>query len=382
MHRGEDPDHEAALRSGGARGRPAPARDRLGRAGPVRRRSSRRSSRPSPAPTHAVATSSCTTALHIAVAALGLKPGDEVIVPGFTWVSTANVVEYMGATPVFCDIDLADVQHRPGRARSGDHTADGRDACPVHLFGLCADMEPILEHRAAARDLWVVEDARLRARRLVPTDVTPGRSATWAASASIPRKSITTGEGGMITTGERAISPSLARSLRDHGASRSDHARHTRARLVPALGVPHLGYNFRMTDIQGALGCCADGSRRGDPRRPTRAALALYDEQLWTMLGGSQTPAIPDGYVHGYQAYVCLFRPGGADDRATSHALHEQRNELMMRLEERGIATRQGTHSRGADGLLRGEVRVSARGLPERSLGRPASHWPCPSTPR
>ena len=67
---------------------------------------------------HAVATTSCTTALHLAVAALGLKPGDEVIVPAFTWVSTANVVEYMGATPVFCDVDLDDVQHRRPRARA------------------------------------------------------------------------------------------------------------------------------------------------------------------------------------------------------------------------------------------------------------------------
>ena len=106
---------------------------------------------------HAVATSSCTTALHLAVAALGLRPGDEVIVPAFTWVSTPNVVEYMGARPIFCDVDLAtfniDVDQVADRI-----TERTVGIIAVHLFGLCADLDPLL---AIARDrgLWVVEDA-------------------------------------------------------------------------------------------------------------------------------------------------------------------------------------------------------------------------------
>src|SRR6266550_2450539 len=103
-----------------------------------------------------VATSSCTTALHIAVAALGLKPGDEVIVPAFTWVSTANVVEYMGARPIFCDIDLRTFNIDPTAIEPliGERTVG---IIPVHLFGLCAEMDQILEI-ARKHDLWILED--------------------------------------------------------------------------------------------------------------------------------------------------------------------------------------------------------------------------------
>ena len=91
-----------------------------------------------------IATSSCTTALHIAVAALGLQPGDEVIVPAFTWISTANVVEYMGAKPVFCDIDLSTFNIDPKQIE-GSITPRTVGIIPVHLFGLCAEMQPIQE---------------------------------------------------------------------------------------------------------------------------------------------------------------------------------------------------------------------------------------------
>src|SRR5689334_3023517 len=104
-----------------------------------------------------IATSNCTTALHISVAALGLKPGDEVIVPSFTWVSTANVVEYMGATPIFCDVDLATFNIDPTAVEAAitDRTVG---IIPVHLFGLCADM-PNIGQIARRHGLWVIEDA-------------------------------------------------------------------------------------------------------------------------------------------------------------------------------------------------------------------------------
>jgi perosamine synthetase len=106
---------------------------------------------------HAIATSSCTTALHIAVAALDLKPGDEVVVPAFTWISTANAVEYMGAKPVFCDVDLETFNVDVGSlaAAVGERTVG---LVPVHLFGLCADMGAVMEV-ARRRGAWVVEDA-------------------------------------------------------------------------------------------------------------------------------------------------------------------------------------------------------------------------------
>jgi len=150
----------------------------------------------------AVASSSCTAALHIAVAALGLKPGDEVIVPAFTWVSTPNVVEYMGATPVFGDVDLGtfNIDARQVEALITPRTVG---IIPVHLFGLCADLDPILA-LARTHRLWVVEDAacalgaRYRGRHA-------GTFGEMGCFSFHPRKSITTGEGGMITTSREEL---------------------------------------------------------------------------------------------------------------------------------------------------------------------------------
>jgi len=145
----------------------------------------------------AIATSSCTTALHVAVAALDLKPGDEVIVPAFTWVSTPNVVEYMGAKPIFCDIDLSTFNIDPSQIESliSPRTVG---MIPVHLFGLCADME-LIQEIAEKHSMWVVEDAACalgawyRGRHA-------GTFGEMGCFSFHPRKSITTGEGGMITT--------------------------------------------------------------------------------------------------------------------------------------------------------------------------------------
>ncbi len=287
---------------------------------------------------HSVAASSCTTALHIAVAALGLKPGDEVIVPAFTWVATANVVEYMGARPVFCDVDLAtyNIDVRQIESLVTPRTVG---VIPVHLFGLCADMGAVLDV-ARARGLWVVEDAACAFGAWYG-----GRHAGTLGDAGCfsfhPRKSITTGEGGMVTTGSESLD-ALSRSLRDHGASRSDLARHTGESAFLLSEYPHLGYNYRMTDIQGALGC-AQMDRADWILGERRRRAALYDEML-AGLGWLRTQAVPEGYVHGYQAYVCLFRP--EEPTAASVArLSERRNRLMSALERRGIATRQGTHA-------------------------------------
>jgi dTDP-4-amino-4,6-dideoxygalactose transaminase len=287
---------------------------------------------------HAVAASSCTTALHMAVAALGLRPGDEVIVPAFTWISTANVVEYMGATPVFCDITL-DTFNLDVKQLDSLVTPRTVGIIPVHLFGLCADMGPILD-LASRRGLWVVEDAacgfgaRIRGRHA-------GSFGAIGCFSFHPRKSITTGEGGMAAT-EREDLAHLLRSLRDHGASHTDYARHGRRDgfLLPEFNL--LGFNYRMTDLQGALGCAQ--MRRAEQVVAGRAKRAAqYGERLRD-LEGLALPSAPDGFTHGYQAYVCLYRP---DPPTLSNVakLHGERNALMTRLAAKGIATRQGTHA-------------------------------------
>ena len=287
---------------------------------------------------HAAATTSCTTALHLAVAILGLKPGDEVIVPAFTWVSTANVVEYMGATPRFCDIDLAtfNLDVTQLEALIGERTVG---IIPVHLFGLCAEMGPIMD-LAERHGLWVVEDAAcaLGARQ---DERHAGTFGDLGAFSLHPRKSITTGEGGMLTT-RRPDWDEEARSLRDHGCDMSDLHRHEEPKAFLLSDFHRLGFNYRMTDLQGALGCVQ--MKKVDwvlDERRRRAA--LYDEALrgddWLA-----TPVVPERNTHGYQAYVCLFRPE-EPSLDNLDGLYERRNAVMTQMERRGIATRQGTHA-------------------------------------
>jgi perosamine synthetase len=286
----------------------------------------------------AVATSSCTTALHIAVAMLGLQPGDEVIVPAFTWVSTANVVEYMGAIPVFCDIDLRtfniDLQHLAALI-----TPRTVGIIPVHLFGLCADMQAILDI-ARQHHLWVVEDAACALGAWYHGSHA-GTLGDVGCFSFHPRKSVTTGEGGMITTARDDLGR-LARALRDHGASRSDLTRHEGKAAFLLAEYNHLGFNYRMTDIQAALGCVQMDRAKWILAERARRAL-LYDDML-RAVEWLETPLVPEGYIHGYQAYVCLFCPA-EPTMDNVEQLHQRRNKLMMRLEAKGIATRQGTHA-------------------------------------
>ena len=284
------------------------------------------------------ATSSCTTALHIAVAALDLKPGDEVIVPAFTWVATANVVEYMGARPVFCDIDLSTFNVDVTQIESLV-TSKTVGIMPVHLFGLSADMDPVMA-LAKRRKLWVVEDAACgfatwyRGRHV-------GTFGDAGCFSFHPRKSITTGEGGMVTTA-RADIDALSRSLRDHGAGRSDLDRHEGKAGYLLSDYARLGYNYRMTDMQGALGC-AQMDRSASIVKARVARARRYDELLakcsWLV-----RPVVPEGCVHGYQSYVTVFAPE-RPSMANVDALHDRRNRLMAALEDKGIATRQGSHA-------------------------------------
>lgn len=292
---------------------------------------------------HAAATSSCTTALHLALVALGVGPGDEVVVPAFTWVSTANVVEYVGARPVFCDIDLSsfNLDLADAAARVGPRT---KGLLPVHLFGLCAPMPDVLT-LAARHGLWVVEDAACGLGARIE-----GRHAgTFGAMGCFsfhPRKSITTGEGGAVTTADPALDAQV-RTLRDHGASRSDLARHDAPGAFRLADYEVLGFNYRMTDIQGALG--AVQMRRASEILARRAAWAhRYLERL-AGIDGLALPTTPPGYEHGYQAFVTLVRPEDLG-RAAVDAAGARRDALMARLEAAGIATRPGTHAAALTG--------------------------------
>lgn len=286
----------------------------------------------------AVACTSCTTGLHLALLCEGIGPGDEVIVPAFTWVATANAVLYCGATPVLADIDLetfnvtADELERRLTPRT-------RAVIPVHLFGLAADMDAIMA-LARQRNLAVVEDAACalgslwRGRHV-------GAFGGGGAFSFHPRKAITTGEGGMYTTSDPEKAR-RARSLRDHGASKSDLARHANpgAALLPVFDM--VGYNYRMTDLQGAVGVAQLAKLPGIlQQRIDRAR--RYDELLGSV-AGLVPPVEPEGCRHAYQSYVCRL---SVDDYsgASIQAGNARRNSVMAALETEGIATRQGTHA-------------------------------------
>lgn len=311
---------------------------------------------------YGVATSSCTTALHIAVAALELAPGDEVIVPALTWVSTANVVEYLGATPVFCDIDLATFNLDVAQL---DSLVTPRTVgiLPVHLFGLSADLDAVLDV-ARRHGLWVVEDAACALGATYG-----GRPVGALGDAGCfsfhPRKSVTTGEGGLIATNRPDLAE-ISTSLRDHGASRSDLSRHESRGSYLLSSYDRLGFNFRMTDIQGALGS-VQMDRFSEILAARRSLAARYDRLLadaeWL-----RTPVVPDDYEHAYQAYVCLFAPE-EPELSRVPELHERRNRLMQALEDEGIATRQGTHAAALQGYYRDKYGLRPEDFPVATAG-------------
>ncbi|MBT7659895.1 MAG: DegT/DnrJ/EryC1/StrS family aminotransferase, partial [Bacteroidetes bacterium] len=197
---------------------------------------------------HAIAVTSATTALHLALIALDIKPGDKVIVPAFTWVSTANVVLYQGAEVIFCDIDPNTFNLDPNKLRE-KITPKTKAIIVVHLFGLCAPMDDI---KTIAGDIPLIEDGACAAGAAYKGSPAGGLG-TMGCFSFHPRKSITTGEGGMITTNDDTLGSAL-KVLRNHGASISEEERHhgPKPYILPDFNV--LGYNYRMTDLQGAIG--------------------------------------------------------------------------------------------------------------------------------
>lgn len=287
---------------------------------------------------HSIAVTSCTTALHLSLAALGFGPGDEAIVPAFTWIATANVVEHLGGRVVFCDIDpeTFNLDVTQLASKIGGRT---KAILPVHLFGLAAEMGPVLEV-ARRHGLWVVEDAACGFGSLwLGRHV--GTLGDTGCFSFHPRKAITTGEGGMITTDNDALAERLRR-LRDHGAAISDLQRHLGPRPYLLADHPDAGYNQRMTDIQAALGV-AQMARAAEIVAERRRLAAIYD-RAFAELPWLHTPARPQGFEHGYQSYPCMYMPEPLTPESVPR-VHEQRNGWMDRLQQVGISTRPATHA-------------------------------------
>jgi dTDP-4-amino-4,6-dideoxygalactose transaminase len=263
--------------------------------------------------THAVAVSSGTAALHLAVLAAGLGPGDDVLVPAYTFPATANVVRLAGARPVFCDVDP-----RTGVAGADQlaaaRTPATRAVLVVHLFGFPVEMDPVL--RLAAEHGWrVLEDA---AGALGSTDAgRPAGGIGFAGCLSFhPRKLVTTGEGGAVVTNDATVA-ATCRSLRHHGLSEGS--------------VLRPGFNYRLSDIQATIGV-PQVARLADIVARREALAAAYDELL-SGVDGVEPPPRParDGARHSWQAYVAQVDP-------------DRRDAVLAALRARGIEAQIGTY--------------------------------------
>jgi dTDP-4-amino-4,6-dideoxygalactose transaminase len=294
---------------------------------------------------YSVATNSCTSGQFIMSQIIGLKPGDEVIVPAFTWISTANSIEFTGARAVFCDIDIRTFTIDISQIEE-KKTKNTKALYPVALFGLPANMIEIL-NIADKYELKVVEDCACGLGGKIG-NTHCGLFGEGGILSFHPRKSITTGEGGMIITDVKWIAEKAA-SLRDHGAVKTDFARHHQKGSFLLTDYPHLGYNMRMTDFQGALGVAQ--AEKIEWILQTKQKLAKeYNERL-KGIPWLRPPFVPDNFQHGYQTYCTLFKPEETlkainnRDQDKIDGFNKERNKIMYELEEKGIATRQGTHS-------------------------------------
>lgn len=321
---------------------------------------------------HAHATTSCTTALHLGLEALDIGRGDKVIVPSFTYIASANAVEYTCADVLFCDIDLGTFNIDVSQLESIIVSDPAIKAImPVNLFGLCADLPRIMD-LAKKYHLKVIEDSACGFDGWIG-EKHSGTFGDVGCFSFHPRKSICTGEGGMLVTDNDEIAARVSR-LKDHGASKSDLQRHKEkgGSLLPDFTMR--GYNYRMTDFQGALGVC-QMKKASQIMEGRRRVAKKYDEALDSVCVRGECekgsgrklseflipPYVPEGYKHGYQSYVCLFTGGeDIDDIVTVNSgsvsdsrrvkekidrINIKRNLFMEKLEARGIATRQGTHA-------------------------------------
>ncbi len=282
----------------------------------------------------AVATTSCTTALQLALYVSGVGPGDEVIVPSLSFIATANAVWHCGARPVFADIDPLTYNLDPACAERAI-TPRTKAIMPVHQVGLPADMDSFFEI-GERHGLAIVEDAACAIGALYK-DRPIGSLGSLACFSLHPRKVITTGEGGMIAVEDPAIAERLRR-LRAHGMDMSDLARHSASDVV-FEAYPERGWNSRMTDMQAALGLCQ--LEVLDEILEHRRVLA---ERYTNALAGIpyiEAPYDPPYATRTWQSYCVRIGPGAPLGRT----------ELMRSLLHDGVATRRGVmaiHEEGA----------------------------------
>ncbi|MSP51317.1 MAG: DegT/DnrJ/EryC1/StrS family aminotransferase [Alphaproteobacteria bacterium] len=287
---------------------------------------------------HAIAVNSCTAAMHLALEALGLRPGERVVVPIWTFTASAEVVRYLGADPVFVDVDprslcldvkrFAETVDSP---RTGSRVAA---VVPVHLGGLACRMQPIVE-LCLQRDIAIVEDAAhsfptTAVTRSVADDSvklrlvgTIGQATAFSFYAT---KTITTGEGGMLTTELPAVADRV-RTMRLHGISRAVWDRYTSTKPSWHYEIVAPGFKYNMTDTAAAIGLAQLG--KADRFRSRRHQIATAYDRAFGDLAEVECPAnAPPGETHAWHLYIL---------RLNLETLRIDRDRFISEMAQRGI---------------------------------------------
>lgn len=298
---------------------------------------------------YAISVSSCTAALHIALLALGIRAGDEVIVPAFTWITSASCVEYVEGTVRFVDIEKETMNIDPNKIEAVI-TSKTKAIIVVHLFGCPAKMDEIMEI-AKRYNLYVVEDCAC-AIGTTYKGKKVGTIGDIGCFSFHPRKAITTGEGGMCSTNNEELYYRMMQ-YKNHGASLTKKG--------AEYGKPYymgvyddVGYNLRLSDIQAAVGVAQFNKLHWlleDRKRCADYYIEKLKEYPHIIL-----PVLPKKFGHTYQSFVVLLKSGNT----------EKRNQIMMEMQRQGIQSRPGTiaitrteFNRKKYGLSNGEYPVA-----------------------
>lgn len=274
---------------------------------------------------YAIAVTSCTTGLFLCLKMLGIGKGDEVIVPSFSFIATANVVVHAGATPVFVDIDPQTYNIDPKKIE-GVVTSKTKAIIPVDQVGLPCDLDEI-KKIAKKYKLEVIQDAACALGSIYKGQKV-GSSSNLAVFSFHPRKPITTGEGGIIVTGNMRQAEEL-KILRHQGMSVSDVVRHKTKKIIKE-SYNVIGFNFRMSDLQAAVG--VEQMKKLPLILKKRAALANRYTKAFSKTKNIIPSFVPEDYVHNFQSYIIRLRK---NNKIT-------RDGLMQKLLDLGISTRNG----------------------------------------
>ncbi len=300
----------------------------------------------------AMACTSCTAALHLATMALGLGQGDEVIVPAFTWITSAHSAEYVGAKAVFADIDPSTYNIDPA-ALAAAITPSTRAVIAVHLFGLAAPMDEI-RALCEPRGIRIIEDAACAIATTYKGQPV-GALGDIGCFSFHPRKVVTTGEGGAVTTNDPDLAAAV-KSLRNHGTTGLPPVDQEAHGPWTMSAFDRIGFNLRLSDIQAAVGVAQMGKLA--QLVADRRATAYRYTQLFRDVNDIALPLGGDVEGHTYQSYVVRVMEGG----------RRRRNAIMSALALSEIQSRPGTHAVHRLGYYREKYGLSPEQFPAAAL--------------